>query len=113
MKKIALLLTLVILLNLLAGPAIVLADSPTALGGLDLFSYCISKGYAAATLTKPQIGPNAAFNNWRCIAADGHTHPFSMEQACKWQYELNQVQTHPTDPDDAFTWVCYSVQHQD
>jgi len=108
-KKIAFRLAPVILLLLLVAPAIVLAGAPTPLGGLDLDAYCVSQGYAGVTLTKPRFGPNAAFNNWRCVTAAGRTYPFSMEQACKWQYHLNPVQTHPTDPDDAYTWVCYAL----
>jgi hypothetical protein len=79
----------------------------TLIGGLSLDGYCQSLGYANSTLTKPQIGPNAAFNNWRCQAADGATHPFSMTKACQWQYGANAIQAHPTDTEDAFTWVCY------
>jgi len=82
-------------------------DPLTPLGGLDLDDYCRSLGYVNSTLTKPQIGPNAAFNNWRCQASDGGTHPFSMTQACQWQYGTNAVQAHPSDTDDAYTWVCY------
>ncbi len=111
MKKIALVTVLVFLLIVLAGPSSVLADSPTPIGDLSLREYCVAIGYADVTLTKPQIGPNAAFNNWRCVTSNGVTHPFSMEQACKWEYNLNQVQTHPTDRNDAYTWVCYSVKH--
>ncbi len=91
------------------------ADAPTALGGLALTPYCQSLGYDGDTLTKPQLGPNAAYNNWRCFnrtrEAPISLHPFSMEQACKFQYGPAAIQTHPTDPDDAYTWVCYSVAH--
>jgi hypothetical protein len=83
-------------------------DIPQALGGLNLDAYCRRAGYEGVTLTKPQIGPNAAFNNWRCVTG-GDTHPFSMEQACKSHYDLEAVQAHPSDPDDAYSWVCYSV----
>jgi hypothetical protein len=85
-----------------------LEDRPQALGGLNLDAYCRSEGYEGVTLTKAQIGSNAAFNNWRCVM-EGNTHPFSMEQACKSQYGLQAVQAHPSDPDDAYTWVCYAV----
>jgi hypothetical protein len=87
------------------------ADHPTLLGGLNLLGYCVSEGYAGVTLTKPVVGPNAAKNNWRCVTAEGMTHPFSFEQACKWQYNLNAVQAHPADPDNAFTWVCFTTEH--
>jgi hypothetical protein len=91
------------------------ADAPTPLGGLALTPYCQSLGYDGDTLTKPQLGPNAAYDNWRCFfgTRDAPTslHPFSMEQACQFQYGHAAIQTHPTDPDDAYTWVCYSVAH--
>jgi hypothetical protein len=95
------------------GPVSSLSAPPTeqltALGGLNLNGYCQSTVYAGATLTKPQLGPNAAFNNWRCVTSSGDTHPFSMEQACKWQYSLEAVQAHPRNADDAYTWVCYAT----
>lgn len=111
MKKIVSITIWLVLLIALTGPVVVFADSPTPLGGLDLTSFCPAQGYVGFTLTKPQLGHNAAFNNWRCVTSEGKLHPFSMEQACKWQYGLNAVQAHPLDPDDAFTWVCYSVAH--
>ena len=83
------------------------SDQIEPLGILDLDAYCRNIGYANSILTKPRLGPNAAFNNWRCQASDGDIHLFSMTQACQWQYQKNAVQAHPTDPDDAYTWVCY------
>ncbi len=86
-------------------------SAPVLLGGLNLDGYCYAIGYNVAILLNPHLGPNAAYNNWRCQASDGSVHPFSMEQACKWNYNIEQVQAHPTDPDDAYTWTCYSVQN--
>lgn len=83
------------------------SDQIEPLGILDLDGYCRNGGYANSTLTQPRLGPNAAFNNWRCQTSAGDVHPFSMTQACQWQYQKNGVQAHPTDPDDAYTWVCY------
>jgi hypothetical protein len=111
MKKMSLLIVLVVLMMVLVGPGSVLADSPTVLGDLGLREYCVARGSVDVTLTKPQIGPNAAFNNWRCVTADGDFHPFSMVQACKWEYNVNEVQAHPTDKNDAYTWLCFTVQH--
>jgi hypothetical protein len=92
------------------------ADAPTPVGGLALTPYCQSLGYDGDIMTKPQLGPNAAYDNWRCFtgtrAAPTSLHPFSMEQACKFQYGQTAIQAHPTNPDDAFTWVCYSVAHE-
>jgi hypothetical protein len=111
MKKMSLLILLVALMMVLVGPTTVLADSPTFLGGLHLREYCVAQGYADVTLTGPIVGPSAAFNNWRCVTPDGGTHPFSMEQACKWEYNINESLAHPLDSNNAFSWVCYSVQH--
>jgi hypothetical protein len=91
------------------------ADAPTPVGGLALTPYCESLGYDGDILTKPQLGPNAAYDNWRCFIGTRDApisfHPFSMEQACMFQYGHAAIQAHPLDPDDAYTWVCYSVAH--
>jgi hypothetical protein len=96
-----------------ASASAVRADAPTPLGGLALTPYCQSLGYDGDTLTKPQLGPSAAYDNWRCFVgtrdAPTSLHPFSMEQACKFQYGHAAIQARPTDPDDAYTWVCYTV----
>ena len=111
MQRVSVLIVLIVLMIVLAGPRSALADAPTVLGDLGLWEYCIARGYVDVTLTKPQLGPNAAFNNWRCVTADGELRPFSMVQACKWEYNLNEVQAHPSDKNDAYTWLCYTVQH--
>jgi len=76
---------------------------------LDLFTYCQSLGFDFLALRKPPFGPNAAYGSWQCATVFGEMHPFSFEQACKFQYGLEAVQAHPTDPDNAFTWVCYTA----
>ena len=94
-----------------ATAAVAQADPPAKLSGLDLSAYCSSIGYDGATLSKGIIvGPQAAYNNWKCVTGT-KTHPFSMEQACKWAYTLNAVQAHPEDPNNAYTWICYSTAH--
>lgn len=105
-------LALMGMLVLVVVPRSVCADAPDALGGLKLEEYCIASGHTGVTLLKPLLGPNSAYDNWHCATADGGVAPLSMEQACKWQYRVGEVQTRPTDPDNAYTWVCYSVQHQ-
>lgn len=80
------------------------------LGGLDLNGYCRSIGFAFSVATKGRFGPNAAFNNWRCSNADRSVlRPFSMVQACKWQYDLKAVQAHPLNRNDAFSWRCWGT----
>ena len=83
MKKFAVLTILVVVLIALVIPSSVFADTPVPIGGLGLREYCHAHGYADVTLTKDHFGPNAAFNNWRCVEASGALHPFSMEQACR------------------------------
>jgi hypothetical protein len=102
---------LVILLVALAEPISASVDSPVLLGDLHLQEYCQSLGYAGVTMTKGIYGPNYAYNNWRCMDANGVTHPCSMERACMWEYAIHPVLTYPTDRNNAFTWDCYSVQH--
>jgi hypothetical protein len=85
------------------------AAPPRPLGILSLDDYCRSLGYEQSVLSEPRTGPNAAYGNWRCLGSVGTVRPISMEQACMWQYSLKAVQAHPTDPDDAYTWLCYAV----
>ena len=91
------------------------ADASTPLGGLALTPYCQSLGYDGDILTKDQLGPNAAYDNWRCFLgtrdAPTSLYLFSMEHACKFQYGHAAIDARPTNPDDAYTWVCYSVAH--
>jgi hypothetical protein len=83
-------------------------DPPEALGGLDLMSYCQANGWDTVIFPRGQLAPDAAVDNWRCASGDRSV-PISMEQACKWQYGINDVQARFTDLNDAFTWVCYAV----
>jgi hypothetical protein len=78
------------------------------LGGLQLDEFCKSLGYDGVVLTRPRLGSGAAIGNWRCGSA-GDLHPFSIEQACKWEYGLDAVQTHFLDRDDAYSWKCFAV----
>jgi hypothetical protein len=72
------------------------SDELTSIGGLSLDGYCQSLGYASSTLSKLQVGPNAAFNNWRCQDVEGGLHLFSMERACQWQWGTNAIQARPS-----------------
>jgi hypothetical protein len=84
--------------------------SPVLLGGVDLNAYCRSIGFDFAELTSPQIGANAAYNNWVCSANGGSivkTLPqSSFDAACTMQYNQNSY-AHPANPNDAFTWQCF------
>jgi hypothetical protein len=91
-----------------AGAQVARGDPPQLLGGLTLNEFCQAQGYDGVVMTKPRFGLGAAIDNWRCFSGDV-VHPFSMEQACKWQYGLEAVQPHFLDRDDAFSWKCFSV----
>jgi hypothetical protein len=78
------------------------------LGGLDLNEYCQSLGYNGVVQTKPRLGFATAIDNWRCSRDDG-LHPFSMEQACQWEYDLQAVEARFLDRDDAYSWKCFNA----
>lgn len=86
-------------------------DAPAAheqFGGLQLQEFCQSQGYDGVLQTKPRLGFAAAIDNWRCVS-DGALHPFSMEQACKWEYGMDAIQARFLDRDDAYSWKCFAV----
>jgi hypothetical protein len=89
-------------------PSLAMADTPQPIGGLKLLNYCQAQGWETVIFPHGRFAPHAAVNNWRCATGDTSL-PINMEQACKWQYGLDAVQTRFTDLDDAFTWVCYTV----
>src|SRR3954447_26662526 len=66
------------------------ADPRTPLGGLELRTYCQTRGYTCVVLQNTYVlGEQAAYNNWRCYTdMPTNTHPLSMEQACKWAYGI-------------------------
>lgn len=81
----------------------------TLLGGLSLDAYCQSLGYVKSELSNPQHGPQAAYNNWVCVAANGSTVPIDLQKACEATYSATPILAMPTDPDDAYTWRCYEL----
>jgi hypothetical protein len=101
-------LLLVALACAAAGAHIARADPRQLLGDLTLNEFCQAQGYDGVVQTRPRFGHAAAIGNWRCFSGDA-LHPFSMEQACEWQYEMQAVQAHFLDRDDAFSWRCFSL----
>lgn len=92
-----------------AVPSVASADPPAEVGGLNLDGYCTSIGYAGVTLVKGGVeGPNFAYDNWQCVTANGATHPLSMEQACKAQWGVDPILAIASDPNNAYSWNCYS-----
>ncbi len=95
-----------------AGAAPVSGPTPTSpgnllLGDLALDRYCGSKGGAGVKLTRDRTGPGAANANWVCVALNGSTAVIDMNDACAFQYH-QAVHAVVNDPDDAFSWVCFT-----
>jgi DNA-binding beta-propeller fold protein YncE len=95
------------------------------LGGLNIAGYCESlgdngkngKGEGPAVLVKEEItGPEYAYNNWACVRDDGTEVPIavtgpapSMDNACSAEFPGVFSYGYPEDPNNAFTWNCYSL----
>jgi hypothetical protein len=94
------------------------------LGGLNIAGYCESlgdngkngKGEGPAVLTKEQVGPEYAYNNWACIEDNGTPVPIavsgpapSMNNACAVTYPGASSYGYPENSNDAFTWNCYTL----
>jgi hypothetical protein len=100
------------------------AATPGQLGGLDLASYCQNHGDDGTTATGPVVlmlggvtGTNYAYNNWACVTNAGTNVPFtigggfpSFVDACTSTYTGVASYPYPSDPDNAYTWNCYSQQ---
>jgi hypothetical protein len=81
----------------------------TRLGGVDLSAYCKSVGYSGgAELTGPRNGPNAAYN-WHCRSGN-QTAPISVLDACRREYGDPRATARAANPDDAYSWTCFTTQ---
>jgi len=76
----------------------------TELGSLDVDGYCQSIGAGDSSLSEPQVGPGDATNNWICTGSGAHV---DMNAACQENYPGQSTYAQATDPDDAYSWVCY------
>ena len=106
----AILFVVSLIAGVLAGSVTpVVAQSTVVLGGLDLTDYCEARhgGDAYAELTKAQIGPNAANDNWVCTTESlSLFHSLDIARACKWQYQDGSVVAVARSNDDAYSWQC-------
>jgi hypothetical protein len=95
----------------LEGPASSIggAESVVDLGTLDLNGYCRSIGFTESKLSKPQIGPNYAYENWTCVGQDQSPQLIDMGSACEWQYSDRPVAAFPNDQNDAYSWHCFTA----
>lgn len=78
--------------------------------GISVDAYCKELGYDHSGLAGAQVGPRAAYNNWRCFNSDGD--PMSsvdMDSLCKATYPDIPMTARPDSPDDAYSWNCYTT----
>jgi hypothetical protein len=94
------------------------------LGGLNIAGYCESlgdngknsKSEGPAVLTKEQVGPEYAYENWACVEDNGDAVPIavsgpapSMNDACGHEFPGVASYGYPESANDAFTWNCYTL----
>lgn len=86
-----------------------------AVGGVNLWAYCLSLGYPAVGYRKGYIeGPGAARDNWVCQRGTEQLAPrearlVDMDQACAWQFGRSSIVARPSDEDHAWSWDCYGA----
>lgn len=86
-----------------------------AVGGLNVWAYCLSLGYPAVGYRKGFIeGPGAARDNWVCQRGTEQLAPqdarvVDMDEACAWQFGRTTVVARPSDEDHAWSWDCYGT----
>lgn len=70
-------------------------------GGMDLYGYCLSKGYANVSL----IGQTVY--DWKCKTSSGQYVSINLSDECLWQYKgvLNVPKF--TDVNNPYSWACY------
>ncbi len=69
----------------------------TLLGGMNLSGYCGSIGQTGASLSS---------TTWTCLPS---TTPINMTKACIWQYNDSNATAVQTDPNNPYTWACYTT----
>jgi hypothetical protein len=72
----------------------------TALGGLDLWSYCKANGYNGYALTG-----NDAYS-YSCKDWSGGLHGINLDQACSWQYHRSDVLPRFSNFYSTTSWQC-------
>jgi hypothetical protein len=87
------------------GPALMVLGGFS--GDQSLLRYCQTLEYDDATLTADVSQP---YNNWKCIRySTGELSGYiDFDAACHWAYSQPIAAAAPTDPNSAYTWVCYT-----
>jgi len=86
-----------------------------ALGGINMWAYCLSLGYPAVGYRKGYIeGPLAAHDNWVCQRgteqlAPTDVHVVDLDAACSWQFGRDNIAARSADDDHAWSWSCYGT----
>ncbi|MPM70700.1 hypothetical protein SDC9_117658 [bioreactor metagenome] len=70
--------------------------------GMDLDSYCKSKGYTGVMLTGSTV------NSWRCVTKlKSFVSISNMSDVCKWQFGKVYLNARYSNYYDPFSWKCY------
>lgn len=93
------------------------AREPNAipLGGINVWAYCNAQGYPTVGYRKGYIeGPEGASDNWVCQTGTDQLAPqdpvaVDMDAACRREYDREDVVARPTDPENAWSWHCYTT----
>src|ERR1700722_7245634 len=79
----------------------------TVVGGLDLYTYCQSIGYADGSYTSvPGVETAAGAYTWYCVSASGTQTAINIQDACDAQYSGQATIAYPQDPNNSYSWVC-------
>jgi hypothetical protein len=88
------------------------------LGGVDLQKYCSQKyrednTYSATAKLRPEKFRNPTAYDWKCARRNEDTgktryYDIDMTDACRWQYNKNNVRARTDEPEDPNSWKCYT-----
>ena len=79
----------------------------TITGGLDLYGYCQSIGFANGSYTSvPGVETTGGAYTWYCVAATGSQTAINIQDACTAEYPGQATIAYPQDPNNSYSWVC-------
>jgi len=85
------------------------SDDVKMVAGIDVDAYCAKLGYRRSGLAGAEVAAGAAYDNWRCLDANGDpVFSVDMDTLCKSIYPGIPMTARPNDPNDAYTWNCYT-----
>src|ERR1700733_15338360 len=77
----------------------------TVVGGLNLYSYCQSIGYANGSYTSvPNVEPPGGAYTRYCVSASGTETAINIQDACDAEYAGQATIAYPEDPNNSYSW---------